>query len=315
MAAAFFQPDVPQTKDGQNTLMTLSSMTGFARADGRHAHYAWRWEVKSVNGKGLDVRCRLPNGMDGLESQLRRRIADKFRRGHFQVLLSVTRDMGDTELAINEQALRKVLELVRRLKQEEDLAPANLDGILALRGILELVEAEETAEDRVAREAAFLSGIDKALDGLTESRQSEGVRLEQVLVKAIDEIESLCQKAETNAAAQPDAIRQRLKDAVEELLQASPALPEERLAQEVAILMVKADIREEIDRLQAHTKAARELMKKSEPVGRSFDFLMQEFNREANTLCSKSTDVELTRIGLELKAVIDRVREQVQNIE
>ena len=295
--------------------MTLSSMTGFARADGRHAHYAWQWEVKSVNGKGLDVRCRLPNGMDSLEPQLRRRIADKFRRGNFQVSLNVTRDMGDTELAINEQALRKVLELVGRLKQEEDLGSVNLDGILGLRGILELVESEETAEERAAREAAFLSGIDKALDDLVAVRQSEGVRLGLVLVKAIDEIELLCQKAEANAAAQPEALRQRLKDAVEELLQASPALPEERLAQEAAILAVKADIREEIDRLQAHAKAARELMEKSEPVGRSFDFLMQEFNREANTLCSKSADVDLTSIGLELKAVIDRVREQVQNIE
>ncbi len=295
--------------------MTLSSMTGFARTDGRHDQYAWHWEVKSVNGKGLDVRCRLPNGMDSLQPQVRSRITDRFRRGNFQVVLNITRDAGDTEITINEVVLHKVLELVRNLNTEQGFAPPRLDGILGLRGILELSEVEESEQERAVREEVFLQGFDKALDELKKTRQSEGVKLGQVILKAIDEIETLCRKAEVSASAQPEALRKRLKDAVEDLLQASPALPEERLTQEVAILMVKADVREEIDRLDAHAKAARELMEKGGPVGRPFDFLMQEFNREANTLCSKAADLELTHIGLELKTVIDQVREQIQNIE
>ena len=295
--------------------MSIASMTGFARSDGAHEIYSWNWEVKSVNGKGLDIRCRLPNGLESLEPDVRAHVRNRFARGNFQIGLHIMRQSGQTDIEVNEQALKKVLEVIDALPPQANVAPANLDGILSLRGVLEFSEPEETEEQKANRDKALLESLDEALAALRKARLSEGEKLQLILRQSVEKIQVLAQAARETAALQPDALRARLKSQVEELLQASPTLPEDRLIQEAAILITKADIREEIDRLGAHATAAYELLEKDEPVGRRLDFLMQEFNREANTLCSKSSDVELTRIGLDLKAVIDQVREQVQNIE
>ena len=295
--------------------MPLSSMTGFARHDGNLGPYSWTWEVKSVNGKSLDVRCRMPPGFDALEPEVRRRVNECFRRGNFQVGLTLKRAVAAADLALNEPILRRVLDLMQALRKEEAFAPPTLDGVLALKGILEITEPEESDEERAAREAAMLAGFGAALGALEATRRAEGARLASLVESALTRLEALRHAAETSAAAQPEAQRARLRAAVAELLGAGAALSEDRLAQEVALLLVKGDVREELDRLAAHIEAARELIDSDEPVGRRLDFLMQELNREANTLCSKAADVELTRIGLDLKAVIDQVREQVQNVE
>ncbi len=290
-------------------------MTGFAREEAEFGPYAWYWEVKSVNGKGLDMRCRLPNGMDSIEPELRRRISDRFSRGNFQVTLYVTRQAGEADIRLNEDVFGKVMEYIGVISKKSNMAPPSADGILSLRGVLELSEPDETEEERSNRMQALLASLDSALSNLAQARRKEGALLLKVLNSALDEIAELATIARETTAAQPDELRTRLKAQVEELLEASSTLSEERLSQEAAILMTKADVREEIDRLVAHVTAAKELLRDSKPVGRRLDFLMQELNREANTLCAKAADVELTRIGLDLKATIDQVREQVQNVE
>jgi len=295
--------------------MPISSMTGFARADGRHGPYSWNWEVKSVNGRGLDIRCRMPSGFDGLEPDLRRQLGETFARGNFQISLHLMRQTGQTELTVNQDALQQVLSALKSLPKDAGLAPASADGILGIKGVLELSDVEETDTERSLRNEALLDSFGRALTELVKARQAEGDKLKQVVASAIDQIGDLAIKASNNASAQPDALRQKLKSQIEEVLQDAAGVSEERLSQEVALLLTKGDIREEIDRLKAHSDAAKELLQQDGPVGRRLDFLMQEFNREANTLCSKSADVELTQIGLDLKAVIDQVREQVQNIE
>lgn len=296
--------------------MPLNSMTGFARADGTHDGLRWSWELKSVNGRNLDIRCRLPLGMDALEQKLRERIGARVRRGSLQIGLHLARGVAETELCLNERALAQVitaLDVARKLAP--DAAPPRLDGLVSIRGVLEPAEAQASEEARAAREAALLASFDEALSALMKARGAEGEKLKTLLAAHIDRIEELAGAAAANAAAQPDAIRDRLRDQVAELLQASNALSNERLEQEAALLVAKADVREEIDRLHAHVAAARALLDEDEPVGRRLDFLTQEFHRESNTLCAKSPDLDLTRIGLDLKAVVDQLREQVQNVE
>ena len=295
--------------------MAISSMTGFARADGRHGSYSWNWEVKSVNGRGLDVRCRMPSGFDSLEPDVRRLLGETVARGNFQISLHLMRQSGQTELKVNQVALQHVLAALKTLPEDADLAPARADGILGIKGVLELAESEETDEERVARNEALLQSFGRALGELVQARQAEGAKLKDVVANAIDEIGDLAIKASNNASAQPEALREKLKIQIADLLQDSSGISEDRLSQEVALLLTKGDIREEIDRLKAHALAAKDLLQQDGPVGRRLDFLMPAFNREANTLCSKSSDVELTQVGLDLKAVIDQVREQVQNIE
>lgn len=296
--------------------MTLSSMTGFARAEGGFNGFSWAWELRSVNGRGLDVRCRLPGGMEGLEQKLRALLSDRLKRGNVQVALQWSRGPGATELRLNERALAQVISALDaarvRLPKAE---PARLDGLLAIRGVLELAEPEESEDEREAREAALLKSFEEALAALVTARETEGQKLESVLSAHIARIEELTEAAAGNAETQPVALRNRLRTQVSELLQASNELSEERLAQEVALLVTKADVREEIDRLRAHVTAARAHLGEEGPVGRKLDFLTQEFHREANTLCSKSPGLGLTRIGLDLKAAVDQLREQVQNVE
>lgn len=291
-------------------------MTGFARADGTAEDCAWAWEAKSVNGKGLDVRVRLPRGFDALEPQTRERVAKRFKRGNVSLNLDLTWTRPLATVRVNDDVLEQVLDAIPRvLEARPDAAPPSVDGILGLRGVLEQIDEEPGADARAALEADLLAGLDQALEQLADVREGEGQRLGGVLHDQLADIETLAEQAGDLAALQPDAIRKRLAEQVEMLAHDMPTLDAERLAQEAALLMTKADVREELDRLSAHIAAARDLLGSGDPVGRRLDFLCQEFNREANTLCSKSSDTELTRIGLELKAVIEQFREQVQNIE
>lgn len=295
--------------------MPLISMTGFARADGSADYARWHWELRSVNGKGLDARFRLPVGLEGMDVRLREELARKLKRGNVQATLTVDRTHAAAPLRINQEALAAVLGAIRALQAEIELVPPRPEGILSLKGVLESAEAEESEEERAAFEAAIVATFGEAVEGLARARAEEGRKIETVLRDQVDEIERLTQQAAASPATGIDAMRARLRSRIAELLEASPALSEERLAQEAALMATKADVREEIDRLIAHVAQARELFAGREPAGRRLDFLTQEFNREANTLCSKAADVGLTRIGLELKAVIDQLREQVQNVE
>ena len=296
--------------------MSISSMTGFARAKGRKDTSSWTWEIKSVNAKGLDVRCRLPNGFESLEKPLRDRAAKRLKRGNVSAALNLRRQEGVAGVRVNHAVLEELLATLPEIrKRVADAREPSLDGLLALRGVVEPVEEDLNDEARKALEAEILNDLDTALNALGAMRDEEGARLAETLQARLDDIAGLCAEAEKLSVMQPDALRQRLKTQVQQLLEDIPAISEERLAQEAALLMSKADLREELDRLQAHQEAAQELMKGKGAVGRKLDFLCQEFNREANTLCSKSQDIDLTRIGLELKAAIEQLREQVQNIE
>jgi uncharacterized protein (TIGR00255 family) len=296
--------------------MPLTSMTGFARSDGENAAARWHWELRSVNGKGLDARFRLVAGFETMEAKLREELARHAKRGNIQISLTLERNRAAAPLRVNEEALNVVLAAITDLQQRIELMPPRPEGIMALKGVLEAAEAAvETDEERASLEAALTASFAEAAAALAKARGEEGRKLEAVLSGQVDEIERLTREAAASPSTSVEAMRARLKAQVAELLGASPALSEERLAQEAALIATKADVREEIDRLTAHVAQARELFAGKEPAGRRLDFLTQEFNREANTLCSKAADVSLTRIGLELKAVIDQLREQVQNVE
>jgi uncharacterized protein (TIGR00255 family) len=296
--------------------MTFASMTGFAESTGSHEGLRWRWEAKSVNGRSLDLRLRTPPGYDGLEPPARRLAGERFLRGSFQVSLTVETQDSVRGLSVDAVALASAVRIAREVAAETGLAPARVDGLLALKGVI--VQSEELAPlDPLARgnrDAAILESLAMAFDKLVKERCGEGARLAALLQSQIAEVERLTGEAGRLAAAQPSALRDRLRTQLRELLEGAP-VSEERLAQEVALLAVKADVREELDRLTAHVQDARALIGQGKGVGRKLDFLAQEFNREANTLCSKSGDIALTRTGLALKAVIDQFREQAQNVE
>lgn len=296
--------------------MALASMTGFARVEAEHEDTRWVWELRSVNGKGLDFRLRLPQGLDGVEAEVRKRLSQQLKRGNVSASLQVQRTQGDTALVVNEEALEQVLKALSILRERLPNAPEpSLDGILSHKGVLELEEAEESDEQKQAFQNALLSSFDQALQELIQMRRSEGDAVATLLNGQVSTIEALTKQAEELPSRSPEAIRERLKKQLDELLEASSQLDPQRLHQEAAVLATKADIREELDRLYAHVEAVRELLSKGGAIGRRLDFLAQEFNREANTLCSKSNSVELTAIGVELKTVIDQLREQTQNIE
>jgi uncharacterized protein (TIGR00255 family) len=296
--------------------VAIYSMTGFARASGQHANYSWTWEIRSVNGKGLDVRCRIPSGFDAVDLPTRNAIAKICERGNIAVSLNVTNAQQQAGYRVNQDLLQQFISVIKTIESEvPGVRAPSVDGLMGLRGVIEPIEEQESEEERDACHGAILKSLAEALEGLNDHRLSEGTRMGAVLSAHIDQIELLCIKAESLAAAQPAAIRNRLIRQLKDCLENLPELNEERISQEAAILMTKADVREELDRLNAHIAGARELLAKGSPCGRKLDFLCQEFNREANTLCSKAQDVELTRIGLDFKAVIDQLKEQVQNIE
>ena len=291
----------------------VASMTGFARADGRDHGYAWTFEIKSVNGRNLDLRCRVAPGFDALEPVARAAVPQRIRRGNVNVTLSVTRSVAGAELRINRDLLDRLIALGNELSAVAE--KPRLDALLAVRGVVEIAEEAEIGEARERVESAMAATLNEALDRLSTVRLAEGARLVQVLNDHLDEIARLTDQASTCASLQPDAIKQKLRFQVAALLDAIPRLTEDRLAQEAALLITRADVREELDRLRSHIAAARDMLAKGGAIGRQLDFLCQEFNREANTLCSKSADVELTRTGLSLKAAIEQLREQAQNIE
>lgn len=296
--------------------MTINSMTGFASAEGHNDDASWGWEARSVNGKGTDVRLRLPGGFEALEQPVRERAKKAVRRGNVSLSLTLSRTGSTDSVRLNDDVFNAVTDLLPELAARvPDAAPASLDGLLALRGVLESVDEGLSEEQMEQMHPALMADLEVALLALGDMRAEEGARLTVVLEEQINSIGALTNEALSLAAMQPDAIAKRLKEQVDALLKDIPALPTERLAQEAALLMTKADVSEELDRLAAHVSAVRDLMVADAAIGRKLDFLCQEFNREANTLCSKSTDVELTRVGLELKVVIEQFREQVQNIE
>jgi len=295
--------------------MTLMSMTGFARTAGAGHGYRWTWELRSVNGKGLDIRLRLPPGLDHLDQPVRERIGAHLHRGSLQIGLSLQRESSATTLRVNEELLSSVIALMKRVGGEIDAAPPSLDGILAVRGVLETVDAEDDPAVAAALAIRLLGDLDVALAEMVVARAREGAALGSLLAARLDEVERLRQAAEAAPARTPEAIRARLADQVATLLGASPALDPDRLHQEAVLLATRADIREELDRLETHVAAARALLREGGAVGRKLDFLAQEFNRETNTLCSKANDRSLTAIGLDMKAAVDQLREQVQNLE
>ncbi|HEX2759078.1 MAG TPA: YicC/YloC family endoribonuclease [Rhizomicrobium sp.] len=296
--------------------MTVASMTGFAESVGSHGGLRWRWEAKSVNGRSLDMRLRIPPGYDALEPPARKLAGERFLRGAFQISLTVEPEASMRGLSVDAAALASAVKIAREVAAETGLAPARVDGLLALKGVLVQDEGTSPLDEKARglRDAAILESLAMAFDKLAKARGGEGAKLAALLGSQIAEIERLVGEAGRLAATQPEALRVRLSAQLQDLLANAP-VPPERLAQEVALLATRADVREELDRLTAHVQDARALIAAGKGVGRKLDFLAQEFNREANTLCSKSSDIALTRTGLALKAVIDQFREQAQNVE
>jgi uncharacterized protein (TIGR00255 family) len=295
--------------------MSVSSMTGFARAEDMVHGTGFAWELRSVNGKGLEIRLRLPPGLERLETLVRQAVQRKFSRGNIQATLTLARQASVSAPVINEALLREVAARATKLAADYGLAPPSADGLLALRGVMEPAEPEQGEEERAATDTALLATLDRAIDALEAARAAEGQVLAPILLGHVAAIEALAHEAESDPARDAAAIRARIGEQVRMLLGASSGFDEARLHQEAALLATRADVREELDRLAAHVLAARELIETGGPVGRKLDFLSQEFIRESNTLCSKSNAASLTAIGLRLKGVVDQFREQVQNLE
>jgi len=295
--------------------MTLSSMTGFARSHGVCGTYAWAWEIKSVNAKGLDVRLRLPAGWDAVEAPARARATEALSRGTVYGTLTITRQGIAPIVRVNEAVLNAVLTTLKDLSGRLAAEPPRLDGILALKGVIEVMDEDEKEDERRAAEQAVGKGFGAALAELIAMRRREGETLGQVLTLRLDQIAELTTRAEDAPGRRAEAIKARIAEQVASLLDASSRFDPDRLHQEAILIASKADIREELDRLASHVAQAKRLIADGKAVGRRLDFLSQELNREANTLCSKSNDVALTNIGLELKTVVEQFREQVQNLE
>ena len=290
-------------------------MTGFARGHGVCGSYAWSWEIKSVNAKGLDIRLRLPPGWDAVEVPARKTANEKLSRGTVYANLTVERKGVAPTVKVNEPVLNAVLATLKSLSGKVDAQKPTLDGILALKGVIEVTEEDEREEDRRAAEAAILAGFDKLLADLIAMRREEGTTLGRLLSARLDEIAALSARAEKAPGRKPEAIKARLAEQVATLLAASQRFDSDRLHQEAILIATKADIREELDRLASHVEQVRKMIADGGPIGRRLDFLAQELGREANTLCAKANDVSLTAQGLELRAQIEQLREQVQNIE
>ncbi|NTJ42025.1 YicC family protein [Agrobacterium larrymoorei] len=295
--------------------MTLQSMTGFARSEGFSGNGRWAWELRSVNGKGLDLRLRLPSGMEALEAQLRDIAAKSLSRGNIQAGLSLSASETKLEAVVNRDALDAVLALKQELGSVVSDGPLSFDTLLSVRGLVEFREPEESADAREARHRDIAAGFAAAIADLKAMREREGQSLFAILSAHIDLIEQLTRTIEDDPSRQPENIRERLAAQIALIGDGNATLDRDRLHAEAALLATKADLREEIDRLNAHVAASRELLQNGGPVGRKLDFLAQEFNRESNTICSKSNASAVTAAGIELKVVIDQFREQVQNLE
>jgi uncharacterized protein (TIGR00255 family) len=295
--------------------MVLSSMTGFARSHGASGSYVFEWELKSVNAKGFDLRLRLPPGWEELEAFAKKRAAEVLSRGTIYANFNVKRTNAQSTIRVNEDVLGSVLRVAGALASKIDAVAPSIDGLLGIKGVIEVVEPEvDEAEDKAAKEAAA-AAFDQALAHLVEMRRREGSALGQILLQRMDEIERLANKAEAAPGRKPEAIKARLAEQIAMLMETSDRFDPDRLSQEALLIATKADIREELDRIASHIAQTRDMIGKGGAIGRRLDFLAQEFNREVNTCCSKSNDIELTNTGLEMKNVVEQFREQVQNLE
>jgi len=300
---------------GEIHAMALSSMTGFARSHGASGPYVFEWELKSVNAKGFDLRLRLPQGWDELEAFAKKRAAELLSRGTVYANLNVKRANALSTVRINEEVLASVVKAATQLAGRIDAVAPSIDGLLAIKGVIEVVEPESDEEEDKAAKAAAAAAFEEALAGLVAMRRREGTTLGDILGQRMGEVEALAKKAEAAPGRKPEAIKARLAEQVAALLETSDRFDADRLNQEALLIAAKADIREELDRIASHVAQARELIGKGGPIGRRLDFLAQEFHREVNTCCSKSNDIELTNTGLEMKNVVEQFREQVQNLE
>jgi uncharacterized protein (TIGR00255 family) len=295
--------------------MTISSMTGFARAGGSVGDYNWIWEIKSVNGRGLDIRCKLPAEHRTREPLVRAAVPERFHRGSITINLDINEPGKRVRLRIDHEALTRIVSLQKEIQKVTEVLPPTLDELRKFHGVIEETEERENPAEQERIDAAIAASLEKALNALAAMRAAEGKSIASVLRGMLRGLDALRKDAESCASVQPRLIQERLRTQVKRLLNEVPLPPEDRLAQETALLITKADVREELDRLKAHLKAARTLLRDGGAIGRRLDFLCQELMREANTLCSKSADMKLTGIGLELKAKIEQFREQIQNIE
>ncbi len=295
--------------------MALSSMTGFARSHGTSGPYTFEWELKSVNAKGFDFRLRLPAGWDDIETAARKRATELLSRGTVYANLTVKRSGAASIIRINEDVLSSILKVAGEISARTDAVAPSVDGLLGIKGVLEVVEPESDETEMQAARAAVSESFEQTLQSLIDMRKREGTTLGQILTQRMDEIERLAKRAEAAPGRKPEAIRARLAEQIAVLLETSDRFDADRLSQEAVMIAAKADIREELDRIASHIAQTRELLGKGGAVGRRLDFLAQEFNREVNTTCSKSNDIELTNTGLEMKNVVEQFREQVQNLE
>jgi uncharacterized protein (TIGR00255 family) len=296
----------------------VNSMTGFAALKGQTGAYSWGWDIRSVNGKGLDLRLRVPDWIDGLESAVRGAVTAAVTRGNISLALRVQREDALVPLRVNPTQLARVMEALAEIEEAAHVAHVSLSGtsaaeVLTIRGVLETTVAED--EDTGPLLAALLADLPVLLSEFNAMRAAEGAALRSVLLDQMAMIERLTAQAAAAAEARKPQVAEALRTNLARVLDNSDGADPARVSQELAMLAVKADVTEEIDRLGAHIKAARDLLAANGAIGRKLDFMTQEFNREANTLCSKAASTDLTRIGLDLKAVIDQMREQVQNVE
>jgi len=294
--------------------MSIASMTGFSREAGVSGPFQWVWELRSVNGRGLEVRFRTPPGYEAFGEEARKGIQQAMSRGQCQLNLSLSRNAAPPNVRINTEVLQSLLDEIGKLDLPSGMDGASLDGLLSVKGVIELEENLDThAEEDLAMD--LRAGLARLIPALVQARASEGAALQGVLSGHLETIRRLVDQAEDAPGRQPEAIRERLQAQIELLLGGKSGFDENRLHQEALVMAARADIREELDRLKAHIDSAEALLREDGAVGRKLDFLSQEFGREANTLCAKANDITLSRIGLELKAVIEQFREQVQNVE
>ncbi len=295
--------------------MPLNSMTGFAREDGQHEQTGWVWELRSVNGKGLDIRMRVPSGFEAIEVTSRVLISKTFKRGNIQINLQVTQSGATIVPSVNRKALDAVLDAAETLRERVGGELPSVGELLALKGVLEFEDPTLDDNSRKTQFEAVIQGLQKAVDALAAMRASEGEAVAKLLLDQVDKIENLLRAIEQNDARKPEAINKQLQLQIARLMETSDKFDSEKLHQEAVLLAAKADLQEELDRLSVHVVAARDLLNGEGPAGRKLDFLAQEFNRECNTICSKSNSVEVTSLGLDMKLVIDQFREQLQNLE
>lgn len=294
--------------------MAVRSMTGYASSDGICCNVAWMWELRAVNGKGLDIRMRIPSGFEGLEQKMRGKCAEVLTRGNLQVSLTAKEQGAATELVVNQSALNSVIKIAKDL-EEQGFERSSTDGLLGIRGVLEERHIERSEEEQSLLHKAIEDGFSKALDDLVKARETEGEALADVLRGQVSQIAQGVEQVVADPSRSQEAIKARLQQQVQNLVDSNSNFEEERLYVEAAILATKADLQEEIDRLLAHIESANALLGDGGPIGRRLDFLAQEFNRECNTICSKSNAAAVTAVGLELKVLVDQFREQIQNVE